>query len=191
MPLASPWGKGFVIPLWTEALRSLHGCVHVTNHSLRTSLSACTTLYNTGHFEFCPHLPDLPSAHGVIAHYLLLEILFPLLTSNTDFFLTSVLMSQIISGALPSLSLKYHFSSGFSVAMIQHHDQQQLEEVRVHLAYRLQSIIEASQGRNSRKVLEAKTTEDCCSLACLLQVSLSATLLTQPRPTCIRWCHSQ
>jgi hypothetical protein len=44
--------------------------------------------------------------------------------------------------------IQYHCLSLLSLAVIKHHGQKQLEEEKVYLAFKLQPIIEGSQGRN-------------------------------------------
>jgi hypothetical protein len=45
---------------------------------------------------------------------------------------------------------------GVSIAMVKHHGQKQLEEERVISAHSLKSIIEGTQGRNSRQEFGCK-----------------------------------
>lgn len=83
---------------------------------------------------------------------------------------------------------------GFFVTEIKCHAQKKLDEERIYVVYRLQSITMGSPGTQSRcweVGTEAETIEEGMLLAGLLPIVVvcSACLLKQSRATCLGWEH--
>lgn len=69
-----------------------------------------------------------------------------------------------------------------------HADHNQLEEGRVYLAYRLQTIIKGSQGRNPKQELGGRNRNRWNRKAayCLVCMACSGCFIIQPKTTCQR-----